>query len=365
MAYVFNAFPLLSRMASPTSMLSPDLPRNPSWDSSSSTDELVFAACLDNARKCFLVLKCMYLPLGLAVALNILWLFGYISSFSNTFFVSVCMNAVLMSVPSFLVPVIIRLRRIPPSVRLAISNSIFAAACLLVPITHAHKVWRRQYHELSGFLAFHDLLPSPPLRVRPSVVSPHEPLSICEDDIFFLLYMFDHAHMAASSYKLWTFIELPTNYFAVSFSLHIVHFWASAYRAAHVYVTVCSRDSKQVSGPVLLPLLHMVHMASLVIFILTKVFILSRNREANKKWIQSVLMDAFSITKVHVQSLCRHNSNVPQPRSGAFWSRTELLHLPQDESPLLLPSSLGIALRVCARLKDVGTRCTVCEYNCI
>jgi hypothetical protein len=309
------------------------------------------------------VLKCMYLPLALAVTLNILWLFGYISSFSNTFFASVCINAVLMSIPSFLVPVIIRLRRIPPSVRLAISNTIFAAACLLVPIAYAHKVWRRQYHELSGFLAFHDLLPSPSPRARPSVVSPNDPLSICEDDMFFLLYAFDHTHMAASSFKLWTSIELPTNYFAVSFSLHIVHFWASAYRAAHVYVNVCNRDSKQVSGPVLLPLLHMVHMASLVIFMLTKFFILSRNRETHKKWVQSVLMEAFSTTKVHVQYLCRHNSNVPQPRSGAFWSRTELLHLPQDELPLLLPSSLGIALRVCARLKDVGRRSTACEYN--
>ena len=43
-----------------------------------SADELMFASCLDNARKCFLVLKCVYLPLlvvcGVVMAvLNVLW----------------------------------------------------------------------------------------------------------------------------------------------------------------------------------------------------------------------------------------------------------------------------------------------------
>ena len=355
-------------MALPAGSPSPKCPRAAPCGPSSSADELVFAACLDNARKCFLMLKCTYLPLALvygviASILNVLWVYGHVPNFSNTFFVSVCINIFLMSVPAFLVPVIIRLRSIPPSVRLAISNTVFAAVCLLVPMVSAHKVWRRQYHELSGFLALHDLLPSPPPRARPSIVSPHEPLSICEDDIFFLLYAIDHTHMAASNFKLWTFIELPPNYFAVSFSLHIVHFWASAYRVASAYVSVCSRDAKHVSGTVLLPLIHMVHIAACVTFMLAKFCMMSQHRETNKKWIHSLMMEAFLTTKVHVQSLWRHNSNPLPPRNCAFWSRTDLLHLQPVELPLLLPSSLGIALKVCARLKDMGMRSTACKYN--
>jgi hypothetical protein len=87
---------------------------------------------------------------------------------------------------------------------------------------------------------------------------------------------------------------------------------------------------------------------------MTRLFMLSRNKEDNKKWIQCALYEAFLVTKVHLQALRRHRAATPLQRGGKFWSRTELLRCRQQEPPLLLPSSFGTVLKICATLRDWG-----------
>lgn len=329
-----------------------------------SPDHVLFSACLDNARKCYLVLKYIYMPLavaygGIALVLNALWLMGRIPNFSNAFLFALCAHTLIIAVPTFLVPRIMYFRSLSPRARLAVANILFAAVCLLLPAVTAHKLWRRQYKELNGFLLVHELLPLAPSRTWPAVVLPHEPLSICEDDLFFFLFACDHTSMAASNFMLWIVIELPRKYFAISFSLHTAHFWASAYRVTYVYANSCNSHTRWnsiVAGAWsnMQSLVHIVHVICCIQYMLTRWFMLSPYREENKKWIKSLLEEAVLVTKIHVQALLQVSS-APQPqRTGLFWSRTEFLRAKTEEAPLLLPSTFGTALKICSRLKDVA-----------
>ena len=175
----------------------------PAWAPAS---DVVFASGLDNARKCFLVLKCVYLPLCalmlfVMAGLNAISFLGRISSLSHVIYVyTLAAQAIVIAAPTFLVPRIICIRGLSNRVRLVIVNSLFLAMCLLLPVINANKVWRRQYKELNGFLLAYELIPSAPPRVRPAVVAPHEPLSICEDEPFLFLWAIDHASMMWSNF---------------------------------------------------------------------------------------------------------------------------------------------------------------------
>jgi hypothetical protein len=216
------------------------------------SEDFILAPCLDNARKCFLVLKCVHLPLalvygGVTLALHYLWHFGYVETFSSAGFLALLLHVIIVGIPTTVVPVITRLRRLPVPVRMATNNILFAAMCMLVPVISAHRVWRRQYHELNGLLLIHEFLPSAPPRARPAHVQPHEPLSICDDAMFFTLAMTDHASILMSNFMLWNFIELPPKYFAFSFSAHILHFWFSAHRVTAVYGEACTTSSPSIN----------------------------------------------------------------------------------------------------------------------
>lgn len=80
---------------------------------------------------------------------------------------------------------------------------------------------------------------------------------------------------------------------------------------------------------------------------------ISRNRDIHKMRASALFTEAVSVSKLHFDALLRINTPpVVQPRA-TFWSRTEFLLSSQpEEQPLLLPATVGIALRVCARLKD-------------
>lgn len=308
-----------------------------------------------------MVLKCIYMPLtlvygGVTLVLHALWHFGYVQTFSNAGFFVLLLHVIIIGIPTTAVPVITRLRRLPVSVRMALTNILFAAACMLVPIISAHRVWRRQYKELNGLLFIHEFMPLAPPRVRPALVLPHEPLSICDDDMFFPLAMVDHGNLLMSNFMLWSFIELPPKYFAFSFAAHILHFWFSAHRVTAVYGEACigsqSYDSIRQQWQ---PVIHMVHVISSVSYVLTRHFMISRDRDIHKLRACAFFKQAVSVSKVHLYALLRINSQPPpvaQPRA-TFWSRTEfLLSCQPEEQPLLLPATVGIALRVCARLKD-------------
>jgi hypothetical protein len=334
-----------------------------------SDEQIMFAPCLDNARKCFLVLKCIYLPLllvygGIMAVLNVMWLLGRTSNFSNTSLYTMCVNAFIISIPTVLVPPLVRLRFIPTAVRLAIANLLFLAICLLVPVVTAHRMWRRKYLELNGLLLLHEYIPSAPPRVRPSAVMPYEPLSVCDDEMFLMLFVFDHASMTLSKFVLWNFIELPRNFFFIGFSLHVFHFWASAYRVTDIHANTCVGRVKLGPGfpdadivrNQMQPVLHIIHMTCVVLYLLTKIFIVSRDKKENQLWVKSMIEEAVSCTKVHVQALLRiSGSSTQQPpqRTAFFWSRTELIQpLVEENTPLILPATIGSALKICASLND-------------
>ena len=330
---------------------------------SSNSDEVLFASSLDNARRCFLVLKYVFMPLAvlfgvIMATLNALWLYGYLDNFSNVFFWHNCVSVVIVGTPVVLIPAIVRLRRIPASIRLTLAHTLFALVCLLVPVISAHSVWRRQYQEVNGFLLVHELFPAAPPRARAAVVSKHEPLSICDDEIFFVLAVFDHAIMSASPFFLPMIIELPWKYFAVSFSVHTLHFWASAFRISNVYIDSCSNHPVSGSGAAIakqcLPVVHMIHLMSCVGYVFTRLFVVSRNREQNKMWVRLMLEEAASSSRIHLEAAFRVN-NAPKPRqAGTFWSRTEFLFSQPEKPPLLLPANVGVAFKVSAGLKDWG-----------
>jgi hypothetical protein len=327
------------------------------------SEDVVFASSLDNARKFFLVLKCVYLPFSavftlLAAIYTAIWYFGYVANFSYVTYISVIAQAISISVPTFLAPRIIYLRWLPQSLRLAIVNSLFASMCLLIPIINAHKVWRRQYTELNGFLLAHELMPSAPPRARPAVVAPHQPLSICDDEIFLFLAANDHASMMWSNFMMWNFIELPRNYFALFFSVHFGHFWVSAHRLLNVYASACGSVNDSALSNIISthwqPVLHMVQLTCYTTFLMTRLFVMSRNCEENKKWLTAVLQEAFSISKLHFQALLRVNQHQAPQRPGTFWSRTEFLFSSSKEPPLVLPAIVGSAFKTCVRLKNWG-----------
>lgn len=333
-----------------------------------SDEQLLFAPCLDNVRKCFLVLKSVYMPLlvlnGCVMAvLNVMWLFGAVANFSNVSSFAMFVHVIIIGIPTILVPPLVRMRLIPPVVRLAIANVLFLAVCLLVPVINAHRVWRRQYQELNGLLYIYEFMPSAPPRVRPSAVLPHETLSVCDDDLFLSLFVFDHASMSLSMFVLWNFIELPRSVFVPGFSLHIFHFWASAHRITGIHADTCSGRPKVGGFPdadairlQMQPILHMVHMMSITLYLFTKAFISSRNRKENQKWAKSAIEEAISCSKVHAQALIRliiaHQPQKPQ-QTGFFWSRTELIQRQAEEhEPFIVPASVGSALKICATLND-------------
>jgi hypothetical protein len=329
------------------------------------TSDVAFASSLDNARKCFLVLKCVYLPLCLLMCLfsaqlNAMWFLGRISLFSNThaiyWYIHGAAQAIVIAVPTFLVPRIIRFRVLSNRARSFVVNSLFVAMCLLWPVINANKVWRRQYTELNGFLLVHELMPSAPPRVRPAAVAPHQPLSICDDEPFLFLWAIDHVSMMWSNFMMWNFIELPHKYFFACFSLHIVHFWASAYRGLNVYASACGSDSDL--GDVVrhhwVPVLHMVQLLSSVSFLMTRSFFMSHSCEENKRWLMAVVKEAVANTNLHFRILFRLHSSQTQLPTGTFWSRTELIFSSPKESPLLLPANVGAAFKTCLRLRDFG-----------
>jgi hypothetical protein len=329
------------------------------------TSDVAFASSLDNARKCFLVLKCVYLPSCLLMCLvsaqlNAMWFLGRISSFSDTHVIYWYMHgaaqAIVIAVPTFLVPRIIRFRGLSNRARLFITNSLFASMCLLWPVINANKVWRRQYTELNGFLLVHELMPSAPPRVRPAAVAPHQPLSICDDEPFLFLWAIDHASMIWSNFMVWIFIEVPHKYFVACFSLHIAHFWASAYRGLNVYASSCGSDSDL--GDIVRhhwqPVLHMVQLVSSVSFLMMRSFFMSPSCEENKQWLVAAVKEAVAITKLHLRALFQLHSSQTQLPTGTFWSRTELIFSSPKEPPLLLPANVGAAFKTCLRLGDFG-----------
>jgi len=131
-----------------------------------------------------------------------------------------CIIASVTATPVVLIPAIFRASRIPVRVRLAASNCIFTSLCLIVPVFTAHCIWRRQYRELNGFRLVHEFFPAAPARMRPAVVSKHEPLSICDDEFFSVLFVLDYAYTSVAPFFMPMIIELPPNYFAFYFSVY-------------------------------------------------------------------------------------------------------------------------------------------------
>ena len=165
-----------------------DGPRQPVL---SKSDGVLFAPCLDNARRCFLILKYIFFPLSvllgtISALLKVLLLFGKVQHFTSisVFFFINCVTAAIIGAPVLLIPAIVRQRRVPACLRLAVANCLFVSVCLLVPVLTAHCVWRRQYREVNGFLLLHECMPAAPPRARLSVVPTHEALSVCDDEFF-------------------------------------------------------------------------------------------------------------------------------------------------------------------------------------
>jgi hypothetical protein len=305
----------------------------------------------------------VFLPLSCAfgalfVLLHGLRLFGFIEPFSSLFLLHFCVSAIITGAPSVLIPAIVRYRRIPASVRLTLAHLLFVFVCLLAPVLGAHGIWRRQYLEVNGFLWVHELFPRAPPRTRGSVASLHEPISICDDDVFFIAFVLDHAVLMMSRFVLPMMFELPPRYFAGIVSVHAGLLWASAFRITNIYIDTCSHHP--VSGAnaevakLYLPLGHMIHLACFETHLFTALFVSSRNREQNKRWVNSLITSAILTTRIHLEAIFRvENSPKPRP-TGTFWSRTEFLYQQQKQPPLLLPADVGIAFKVSLGMKDFG-----------
>jgi hypothetical protein len=181
-------------------------------------------------------------------------------------------------------------------------------------------------------------------------VNPHRALSICDDKHFFILSVFDHAVLAASPFFLPMMIELPTAFFVATFSFNALLFWASSIRVGNVYIHSCPDHSEFVKQ--CLPLGHMMNMVTCVSYIFTRLFVFSRNREHNKRWVQWAVAESITATTIQLRAIFRL-SNTPQPRPpAAFWSRMEFFTSRQEERPLLLPANVGVAFKVSEGLKD-------------
>ena len=327
------------------------------------SETVIFASCLDNTRRCYLMLKYAFLPLSclfgaLAVLQCMLWFFGYVEQFSIIYVFNMCVTFVITGAPIPLVPAILQLRRVTASVRLTLTHILFASVCLLVPVFNTHFIWHRRYREINGFLLVHEFFPRAPLSVRAAAVSMDEPLSICDDNFFYILFVIDHALMMVSRFILPMVIQLPLKFSSVIFSVHAFLSWASAVRIMNVYIDTCSNQPASAANAAIaklyLPLGHMAHVGCFLPWIFTFLFVSSQNREQNKKWARLLLMEGISTIRIHLNAIFSRNAQ-PKPRQvGTFWSRTELLYSQQEKPPLLLPSSVGIALKVSLGLRDWG-----------
>jgi len=315
------------------------------------------------ARRCFLVLKYVFLPLScpfgaLFVLLHGMRLFGLVEPFSSIFLLHFFVSAAITGSPIVIIPAIVRFRRISASARLTLSHLLFASVCLLAPVLSAYAIWRRRYREVNGFLWVHEFFPTAPPRARDSAASPHEPLSVCDDDYFFVAFVFDHATMMVSRFILPMMFELPPRYFTGIVCALAVLSWASAVRISNIYIHACSNHP--ISGAnaevakLYLPLGHMIHLASFLLYMFTALFVSSRNREHNKKWLQSLIASALETTRIHLEAIFRAHDPPKLPQTGTFWSRTEFLYLQHKQQPLLLPAGVGIAFKVSLGLKDWG-----------
>ena len=207
------------------------------------SEHAIFASCLDNARRCFLVLQFVFLPLtclfGFFVVLLLTMRYlGYIQQFSILFFLHICATALTTGAPVVLIPAIVRLRLIPVSLRLALSNTLFVAVCLITPLLNAHLVWHQRYRELNGFLWVHEFFFKAPSFAHPSIDS----LSICDDNYFFALFVLDHAVVSVSRFVLPTMIELPPAYLFFTEIVRSVVLWGSAFRIGNVYISSSSHS---------------------------------------------------------------------------------------------------------------------------
>jgi hypothetical protein len=310
-----------------------------------------------------LVLKYVFLPLSFAfgalfVLLHSLRLLGLVEPFSNMFLLHFFVSAATTGAPIVLIPAIVRFRRISASARLTLAHLLFAAVCILAPVLGAYATWRRQYREVNGFLWLHELLPAAPSRARGSVASLHEPISICDDDFFFVAFVFDHALMMVARFILPMMFELPPRYFTGIVFAHAGLLWTSAFRLSNIYIHTCSNHP--ISGAnaevakLYLPLGHMIHLACFQTHLLTALFVSSRNREQNKKLLNSLLASALSTTRIHLEAIFRVDNSPKPQQTGTFWSRTEFLYLQRKQPPLLLPAGVGIAFKVSLGLKDWG-----------
>jgi hypothetical protein len=286
------------------------------------------------------------------------WHFGHVELLFASFFLHFFVIALVTCAPIVFIPVIVRPRSISASLRLALCHVLFAFVCLLVPVLSTHCIWRRRYREVNGFLLVHEFFYQAPSWQTADAVSAYEPLSICDDELFFVLFVFDHALMLMSRFILPMMIELPSIYFSVVVSLDTLLLWTSAFRISHIFSDTCSNHPASGASAAIaklyLPLGLMMHLALFLIYIFTSLFISSRNREQNKKWVNSFLREALSTTRVHLEALLRANVSAKPRPSGNFWSRTELLYLKQDDTPLLLPAGVGLAFKVSLGLKDFG-----------
>jgi hypothetical protein len=324
-----------------------------------SSDQILFASSLDNARKCFLVLKYVFFPLlslsGTALLiLQALSHFGYTVNVPVSFFMLNAIIAIIIGAPVVMVPAIVELRYIPASVRLAAVHSLFAFVCVCVPVFTAHCVWQRQYQEVPGFLLIHDFFPAAPA-IMSSAVNVN--LSVCDDEQFFVTFTYDHAVMSTSPFFLPMMIELPSTYFAAVFSFNTILFWSSAFRVINVSINTCINHPEY--GPAAefakqsLPLCHMMNLVTCVSYLFTRLFVVSRNREQNKLWFKTAIEEIITISNVHLRYIFHANREPVFRQSAAFWSRTDFFSK-KEQPTLLLPANLGIAFKVSAGLKDWG-----------
>ena len=326
-----------------------------------SSDQILFASSLDNARKCFLVLKYVFFPLlslsGIALLIvQALSFFGYTMNSPVSFFMLNAIIAIIIGAPVVIVPAIVELRYIPASVRLAAVHSLFAFVCVCAPVFTAHCVWQRRYQEVTGFLLIHDFFPSAPA-IMSSAGS--EKMSVCDDEQFFVTFTYDHAVMSTSPFFLPMMIELPSTYFTVIFSFNTILFWSSAFRVINVSINTCINHPEH--GPAAefakqsLPLCHMMNLVTCVSYLFTRLFVVSRNREQNKQCVKSAIEKIITISSVHLRAIFHLSSAPVSQPSAAFRSRTDFFSKKEQPiSTLLLPANLGIAFKVSAGLKDWG-----------
>jgi hypothetical protein len=310
----------------------------------------------------YLPLSCLFGILAFVDVVRTLWYFGHISNFSSIFLLQHFVSALVIGIPALFIPAIARPSRIPASVRLTFAHILFSSVCLLVPVLNTLFVWHRNYREVNGFLLAHEFFPKS-LHSETAAGTPMlDSFSICDDEFFYLYFVFDHALNMASRFILPMMIELPPVYFSITVIAHTFLLWVSAFRISNVYIATCSNHPASAAGAAIaklyLPLGHMIHLACFLTYIFTSLFISSRNREQNKKWTTSLLREAYSTTRVHLMFLLKYllrwdDSPALRP-TGTFWSRTEFLYSKKEEPPLLLPAGVGIAFKVSQGLKEFG-----------